>query len=175
MEHELLDEYNSLGEIIGTVDKADAHKEGRWHRSVHVWVVNSKNEILLQYRSKEKSVYPSTWDCSFAGHVGAGESTLNALLREGKEELGLAVDTDKLTYILTNREVLPYGTVHNNELADIYILRQDVDLSQSVLQREEVAAAKFFSLEEFFAMAKTDALVPHTLEYEVLKGYLLPQ
>ena len=169
MEHELLDEYNELGEIIGTVDKADAHREGRWHRAVHAWILNEKNEILLQYRSKEKSVYPSIWDCSFAGHVGAGESSLQALLREGKEELGLLVDTDKLSYVFTNRERLPYGEIDNNEFADVYLLRQEVDLSQSVLQKEEVAGASFFPLDTFFEMAREGKLVPHTVEYAVLK------
>ena len=175
MQDELLDEYNEKGEVIGTVYKAIAHKEGRWHRAVHVWILNGKNEILLQYRSKEKSVYPDTWDASFAGHVGAGESSLDALIREGREELGLSVDTDKLCYLFTSRERLPYGKLDNNELADVYLLRQEVDLEASVLQAEEVADAKFFSLEEFFAMTKTDALVPHALEYTALKHFLLSE
>ena len=91
MEHEMIDQYNLRGEKINVIDKAEAHKLGLWHKAIHVWVVNDNNEILLQYRCKDKSFYPNTWDCSFAGHIGTGESSLETVLREGKEELGIDI------------------------------------------------------------------------------------
>ena len=69
MVKEIIDEYNYRGEKIGVVDKDIAHEKGLWHKSVHVWLINDKNEILLQYRCAEKKLYPNTWDISFAGHI----------------------------------------------------------------------------------------------------------
>jgi isopentenyldiphosphate isomerase len=34
--------------------KSLAHQDGSWHCSAHVWIYNSKGEILLQLRSKDK-------------------------------------------------------------------------------------------------------------------------
>ena len=104
MEYEMIDEYNHIGEKIGVIDKAIAHKKGTWHKAIHVWVINNKNEILLQYRCAEKKLYPNTWDCSFAGHIGTGESSTQAVLREGKEELGIDVNLENREYVLSIRE-----------------------------------------------------------------------
>lgn len=45
---ELLDILDENGNLIDVKTRADAHAKGLWHKSVHVWVINSKNEILLQ-------------------------------------------------------------------------------------------------------------------------------
>lgn len=172
MEHEMIDEYNYRGEKIGIVDKEIAHKMGLWHKSVHVWILNDKNEILLQYRCAEKKLYPNTWDCSFAGHVGAGESSIQAVLREGKEELGINVDLENLNYVLTNRENVKYEQINSNEFVDIYILRQNVELDKILFQKEEVSNAKYVSLDEFFKLIEEGKVLPHKIEYMILKEIL---
>lgn len=172
MAKEMVDEYNFRGEKLGVVDKDEAHAKGLWHKSVHVWILNSKNEILLQYRCADKKLYPDTWDCSFAGHIGAGESSIDAILREGKEELGIDVDLNNLNYILTNREHLSYEDIDSNEFVDIYILRQDVELEDISFQEEEVSDAKYVSIEEFFNLIDSEKMLPHKIEYMVLKEIL---
>lgn len=172
MEHEMIDEYNPIGEKIGIVDKEIAHKKGLWHKAIHVWILNNKNEILLQYRCAEKKLYPNTWDCSFAGHIGAGEDSVQAVVREGKEELGIDVDLEKLEYVLTNREKTKYEQIQSNEFVDIYILRQNIDLDNMKFQKEEVSDAKYVSLEEFFNLVKEEKILPHKIEYMVLKEIL---
>lgn len=169
MEHEIIDEYNKRGEKIGIVDKAIAHKEGRLHKAVHVWVLNDKNEILLQYRCAQKALYPNTWDCSFAGHIGAGESSINAVLREGKEELGINVDLGKLNFIMTNKESTKYEQLNSNEFVDIYILKQNIDIDEISFQEEEVSDAKYVSLEEFWKLTNSEEMIPKKIEYMVLK------
>ena len=172
MKHEMIDEYNTRGEKIGIVDKAVAHEKGLWHKSVHVWIINDKNEILLQYRSAEKDLYPNTWDCSFAGHIDTGESSIEAVLREGKEELDIDVNLENLQYVFTNREMFQYGQVNSNEFVDIYILRQNINLQNVELQKEEVSNAKYVSKEQFFELMKNGTLIPHKIEYMVLKEIL---
>ncbi len=172
MKHEMIDEYNTRGEKIGIVDKAVAHEKGLWHKSIHVWVINDKNEILIQYRSAEKDLYPNTWDCSFAGHIDAGESSIEAVLREGKEELDIDIYLENLQYIFTNREMFEYGQVKSNEFVDIYILRQNVCLQNIELQTEEVSDVKYVSIKEFFQLIENGNVMPHKIEYMVLKEFL---
>ena len=169
---EIIDEYNSRGEKIGVIDKDIAHEKGLWHKSVHVWLINSNNEILLQYRCAEKKLYPNTWDCYFAGHISTGESSIQAVQREGKEEIGIDVDLDNLTFILTNREKLKYESINSNEFVDIFILKQDFKLDEISFQKEEVSDAKYVSIEEFFNLIDNNKLFPHKIEYMVLKEYL---
>ena len=172
MAKEMIDEYNYRGEKIGVVDKDIAHEKGLWHKSVHVWLINDKNEILLQYRCAEKKLYPNTWDCSFAGHISAGENSIQAVQREGKEEIGIDVDLEKLNFILTNRECMKYEDINSNEFVDIFLLRQNFNLDEIKFQKEEVSDAKYVSLEEFFDLMDNDKLLPHKIEYMVLKEYL---
>lgn len=175
MAKEMIDEYNFRGEKTGNViDKDFAHEIGLWHKSVHVWILNDKGEILLQYRCPEKKLYPDTWDCSFAGHISAGEDSIQAVQREGKEEIGIDVDLEKLEFILTNRECIKYGDINSNEFVDIFILRQNFDLTTVKFQKEEVSDAIFVSIEEFFNLMDTNKLLPHKIEYMVLKEYLKP-
>lgn len=172
MEHEMIDQYNLRGEKIGVVDKADAHRLGLWHKSVHVWLINDNNEILLQYRCKDKKLFPDTWDCSFAGHIGAGETSIESVLREGKEEIGIDVDIDKLEYIFTNKEILKYENIDSREFVDIYLLRQNFELENIEFQEEEVSDAKYVSLDDFFDLMDNKRLLPHEIEYMVLKKLL---
>ncbi len=172
MEHEMIDEYNKLGEKIGVVDKEIAHRDGLWHKAIHVWIINDKNEILLQYRCAEKKLYPNMWDTSFAGHIGAGESSIEAVIREGKEELGIDVDLEKLEFNDTMVEKVRYEQIVSNEFIDIYILRQNVDINKIALQKEEVSDAKYVTMDEFFKIVERGEICPHKNIYMVLKEML---
>jgi isopentenyl-diphosphate delta-isomerase type 1 len=175
MEHEMIDYLDEkTGKVIGVIDKSIAHRDGLWHRTVHVWIVNDNNQILLQQRCAKKKFYPNIWDVSFAGHIGAGESSMTTAIREGEEELGIQVDVKKLKYLFTNKEELSYDKIRSNEFVDIYLLQQNIDIKHIVLQKEEVSGIKYVSINEFYKMAysKDIELFPHINEYEQLKKYL---
>lgn len=74
---------NDKDEIIGTMPKNEAHKNGTPHRIAVVYLENDKGEILVQVRMS------GSLDHSSAGHVDPGESYLEAAKRELKEELGV--------------------------------------------------------------------------------------
>lgn len=172
MKVEIINQYNNIGEKIGTIDKEIAHKKGLWHKSVHVWILNNKNQILLQYRCADKKLYPNTWDVSFAGHIKAGENSIDALIREGKEELGIDVKIEKLNYIFTNREEIKYKQIDSKEFVDVFILRQNVELENIVFQSDEVSNAKYVSIDNFLKLAKNNKIMPHEIEYTVLEKVL---
>ena len=91
---DIFDENNNpTGQIK---EKGKAHEEGDFHRTAHVWIINDKNELLLQKRSANKKSHPNCWDISGAGHIKAGESVIDGAIRELKEELGV----EEVKYVL---------------------------------------------------------------------------
>ncbi len=80
------------GEKLGETETYNTiHAEGLLHKTVHVWVLNSKSEFLLQKRSKYLRSRPLYWDNSASGHVLTGQTSLEAAQTETKEELGLSL------------------------------------------------------------------------------------
>jgi len=74
---------------LGLRTRADCHADPRLlHRSVYVTVETAQGR-LFQRRGRKKDSSPGAWDLACAGHVGAGESYLDAARRELSEELGL--------------------------------------------------------------------------------------
>jgi adenine phosphoribosyltransferase len=169
MAKEIIDELNELGEIIGQIDKDIAHKEGRLHKSIHLWIVNDNDEVLLQYRCSDKDLYPDTWDVSVGGHVASLEDTRSAAIREAKEELGLDVLDEELKFITTLREDLLYNDINSREMIDVFLLKKNLALDDIKLQEEEVGSAKFVSIPELFKLMEDDLLLPHYDEYKLMK------
>lgn len=55
----------------------DVHRDGNYHRAVHVWIhAERTQELLLQKRADCKESWPGQWDISSAGHISAGDSSL---------------------------------------------------------------------------------------------------
>ena len=150
----------------------DAHHSGFIHRTVHVWFLSSKNELLLQKRSANKRAYPNHWDISAAGHISAGQTSLEAAKRETQEELGLTLSDSIFDYLSSVEEhiVLNNGTYVNNELQDVYLVHSDVVLSELKLPADEVSEVRWIGIEEFKLWVKGEGemLVPHDEEYSLL-------
>lgn len=148
---DVLDEQgNKTGEII---ERKEAHKKGICHRVIQVWVINSKNELLLQKRSANKDSCPNMWYVSLGGHIESKEDNKQTIIREFSEELGLDITNqiDKVKYLYTFKEivVLNDGQFIDNEFFDVYLLKMDLDLSSLILQEDEVSEVKFIGYKEF--------------------------
>jgi isopentenyldiphosphate isomerase len=152
------------------------HREGLWHRAVHVWVVTTNGSVLLQQRAMAKANHPGLWDVSAAGHISSGEDSLQAACRELEEELGLDAKAAELKLILRSSEthVLNGGAYVDRELHDVFVLHRDVDPSSLRLQAEEVMAARVVTLQELQSLVerRDPALVPHWDEYEQVIAYV---
>ncbi len=73
---------------IGTEEKIKAHKDGKLHRAFSIFVFNSKGELLLQKRAKEKYHSGGLWSNTCCGHPRPDESLEAAAHRRLKEEMG---------------------------------------------------------------------------------------
>ncbi len=171
---DILDEHgNKTGESRPYLE---AHEKGLVHSAVHVWIVNFKNEILLQKRAENKRFHPGLWDMSAAGHVSAGETSLVAGQRETKEELGLDIPESDFVFLCTieDHTVFNDGAYINNEFDDVYVARVDVKISDIKLSDGEVEKVKFLSIEEFkkWIHGEGEPMVPHE-EYEKVLEYVM--
>lgn len=172
MEHELIDYYDENGTHLGVIDKAIAHKEGLWHKSVHVWVVNDKKEVLIQKRCSQKKFFPNFWDCSFAGHIGAGENSIVSAIREAKEEIGLTIEDAELNFLFTEKQEYSWDKILSREFVDVYVLYRNIDTSSLSFQEDEVEFAKFVNLKELTTLFLSNKIIPHNKEFEYLKTIL---
>jgi len=88
---EIFDVVNDQDVVIGQETRARVHQHGLKHRAVHVLVFNGRGKLFLQKRSMAKDTYPGAWDSSAAGHLDAGETYDDCVVRELGEELGIRV------------------------------------------------------------------------------------
>jgi isopentenyldiphosphate isomerase len=168
---ELIDVLRADGEATGTVKPKDAiHRDGDWHKSVHVWIVTTDGLLLLQKRALDKENHPGLWDISAAGHLSAGEDARTAAVREVEEEIGLRIEPGELQYLATLSEtfVLNGGTYIDREIHDVFLVVRDVDPSTLVLQNEEVAEVALVRHGELHHRE----LVSHDEEYALIVDWV---
>lgn len=174
---ELIDIITSQGAATGiTKPRAQVHIDGDWHRTVHVWVMDNKQDVLLQKRAAAKESHPGLWDVSCAGHIQAGGASRHAAVRELQEELGLFVQPEALQYLfrVPSFFVLNKGSFIDREMVDVYLLVRNIDLHDIRLQPEEVEAVALVPLKTFQARVERSdpSLVPHTEAYRRFLAYL---
>lgn len=86
---EMLPVVDTNGTVIGQASRSWCHSGQKpLHPVVHLHIINRMGELYVQRRSMEKDLYPGRWDTAVGGHIGYGESIVEALFREAGEELG---------------------------------------------------------------------------------------
>ena len=172
MSKEYFDILDENGNKTGKIKlRSEVHRDGDWHRAVHIWILNRKGEILLQRRCPTKDSNPNMLDVSCAGHLSAGDESLTAAIRELKEELALDVNAEELEFIKTIKSSAKYTeTFINNEFQDMYILRSDKDINDMKYQEDEISEIFFVSYEKFKEMVinRQVDLLRHDEEFEIL-------
>lgn len=125
--------------IIGHRTRFDCHHDKSLiHRAVSVALFNDKSEILLQKRSKSKDTYPGYLTLSASGHVGIGETYLEAATRETKEELG--IEGLHLEYVGRKLVELEQET----EMVVVFKAEYNGDFG---IAHDEVESVKFYSID----------------------------
>lgn len=170
---EYLDILNKNGEKTGEIkDRKEVHNKGFWHRGFHVWVINWNHEILLQRRSSNKDIYPNKLYASVAGHPISNEDELKGIEREFAEEIGIEINREKLEYLFTfSQEVIENdGKFIDNMFYDVYLLEQDINLNDLILQEDEVSEVKYLDFKVFEKMIenKDRDIVNHPEEWKKL-------
>lgn len=132
-----------------TKARAAVHRDGDWHRALHVWVAGDAGAgpfLLFQQRSERKDTWPGRLDATVGGHYRAGETFTDAL-REIEEEIGVAAPPGTLRPLgvrVWANEGEP-GVV-DHELQEVCLLRDDRPLTAYRLHPAELAALVSFPL-----------------------------
>lgn len=152
---ELFDVLNEKGEYTGRIETREkCHKEGLWHKAVVVFIINSKNQVLLQKRSETKKLWPNMWDITAGGHVLAGEFGFESIIRECKEELGIELNKSDITFIGATTSSNIKGDIINNHFNEYYVASKDLDETTLTLQEEEVSDIKWIDKEKIIEKIK---------------------
>ncbi len=89
----LVDEHDNQ---IGTMEKMEAHRQGRLHRAFSIFIYNSRGEMLLQQRAMGKYHSGGLWTNACCSHPQPGDELLNSALRRLGEELGFTTPISKV-------------------------------------------------------------------------------
>ena len=168
---EYIDIYDDLGQKCGKFEERDrVHRKALIHRGICVWIMNSNREILLQTRSSHV-MFPNMLDISFAGHIQSGETSLEAVCREGREELGIQIETEKLRYLFTCREYGGTDGYFENEIDDVFLYHVDLPVDAYSFCDNEVKEVQYVPFDEFKRMVESNA--PMLLPYETHYRFFL--
>ncbi|WP_396170747.1 isopentenyl-diphosphate Delta-isomerase [Flavobacterium sp.] len=100
MEEENVILVNQNDEQIGLMPKMEAHKKAVLHRAFSVFVLNDKNEIMLQQRAHHKYHSPLLWTNTCCSHQRDGETNIQAGTRRLHEEMGFVTGLKELFHFI---------------------------------------------------------------------------
>lgn len=86
---------NEQDEVLGVMEKMEAHEKALLHRAFSVFIFNDKHELLLQQRAFSKYHSGGLWTNTCCSHPRPGESTEAAAIRRLKEEMGFTANLEK--------------------------------------------------------------------------------
>lgn len=134
---ELRDLYNSKRILTGEViEKGKEVPLGSYYITVVVFIENEQGKFLLQKRVMKKD---GKW-ATTGGHPKSGESSLQGIVTEIEEELGINVKENELTLFKTIQT--------EDDFVDLYYLRKNIDIRDIKIQEEEVEKVMWASREE---------------------------
>lgn len=91
---------NERDEPIGLMPKLEAHQKAALHRAFSIFILNERNEIMLQQRAEQKYHSPMLWTNTCCSHQRAGESNIEAGNRRLFEEMGFRSELKELFHFI---------------------------------------------------------------------------
>ena len=142
-----------------TILATEETPENRYILVVLALIENSQKEILVQKRSKQKGgKYGLT-----AGHPKVGENSLQGIVSEIKEELGIDVAPQELKLVHSER------SDRDRCFYDLYYLPKDYQTSEMNLQSEEVESVRWCSQKEINDLcSKGEFKISHIEAFETI-------
>lgn len=129
------DLYDINRNIIGkSIFKNEPIPENTYIMMVVIFIQNDNNKFLIQKRSIDKG---GKW-ATTGGHPKSGESSLEGIITEVKEELGITI-SNPILFKQANGE---------NTICDLYYIKKNIDIAEITIQKEEVTNVKWVSIDE---------------------------
>ncbi len=131
-------------------------KPNEYHLVVHIWIMSSKGEFLIQRRSDQKKLMSGEWAAT-GGAAISGENSYTAANRELYEELGIPSNKQTLKKLARIKR--------RNSLLDVWFITTDIDAKRLRLQQDEVAEARWISRDDFKKMIENGEYHNYGKEY----------
>ncbi|OYU83872.1 MAG: isopentenyl-diphosphate delta-isomerase [Flavobacterium sp. BFFFF2] len=130
-------------EVIGEMEKLEAHRLGVLHRAFSVFILNQQNEVMLQQRAAHKYHSPLLWTNTCCSHQRVHETNTEAGMRRLQEEMGI---TTPLTDLFSFIYKAPFDNgLTEHELDHVLIGHYNDD---PIINEEEVADWKWMPIED---------------------------
>ena len=153
---EYWDTYDINGNKTGRVVKrGEKLREGEFHLVVHI-LPYFRDQYLIQKRSKLKETHPSIWAVT-GGSAIRGEDSLEAALRETKEELG--IDFSSRKYQKISR------LIRSQSLADIWLFECELSVEEMDFNPKEVEVLKWLDLKGILKMVEQGEFFDYGQQY----------
>ncbi len=172
-----LEVYDEKGNSTGITQTYDTvHRQGLWHKGVHVFILNSQGEFIIQKRGPMVQLKPNILEASAGGHINSGHTAIETVMYELHEEIGVTVTPSEIEYVGTIVDVFEESEkgLKNNEFDEIYLIRKDVHANDITLAHAEVSSVVFVDAKEYLTRGMN--LDPHIAhrpeEYKILYEYL---
>lgn len=160
---EQVDIYNRFREKTGEVKGRKELNKGEFRISVHIWIKDQQNRILIEKRSEKEDKFPGMW-AQVGGGVKAGDTSKITVFKECKEELNYSVEEENLFYI--------GSYIRTKDIVDVWMVSQDINIDTLKLQEDEVADVKLVTFEEFDRMIENGEVVPSiNPSYSLMKNF----
>lgn len=149
---EFWDVYDEFRNKTGrTHQRGQEMASGDYHLVVHIWIKNKKGEYLISKRTPNKT-FPLMWECS-GGSAIVGDDSLQAALREVKEEIGIDLTPSNGSII--------YTTKKDDYFTDVWLFEEDININNVVYQVDEVCDAKYATKEQILKMIDDGIFIDH--------------
>ena len=136
--------------------------KNRYHLVVQVWIKNSENKYLISRRSKTKSTFPLKYEAT-AGSALKGEKSIEAAIRETKEEVGINLDPSagKLVFSEIRKEI--DGMIFN-DINDVWLFNYDGEVDLKNATTDEVESVKWMTVDEIYELYRSGVTVSNRTE-----------
>lgn len=159
------DLYDENRKLTGeTILKGEKIPKGKYIVVVLIFIQNSKGEFLIQKRSIRKNGKFATT----GGHPKSGESSIQGIITEVEEEIGLKLNPKDLKLYFSGKSET------ERVFWDDYYAKMDIpDIKQLKLQEDEVSSIEWLSEKEIINLMKQDKFFKnHYEEFEILLKWL---
>jgi isopentenyl-diphosphate delta-isomerase len=132
---------NEKDEVLGSMEKLEAHLKGALHRAFSIFIFNDQKELLIHQRAFDKYHSPGLWTNTCCSHPYPNETSLDAANRRLEEEMGMQCELiEQFSFIYKERI---NETIEEYELDHVFLGKSN---SNPKINTEEVAAYKWISL-----------------------------
>lgn len=139
-------EFNLLDKKM---ERGTQNEKGEYHLVVHIWFRNSEGKYLLQQRNKTTDRIPHQWAAT-GGAVTTGEDSITGAIRETEEEIGVKLVESDFKFV--NRYFVEDD--YSNYITDLYLVEKDIDISNCIIDPNEVKSLEYFTLDEYLELVK---------------------